>query len=319
MLDECATSFTNEDVLMSRTDARGVILACNGVFQRISEYDWTDLKGAPHKVVRHPDMPRAVFHLMWQKLKNREPISAMVKNRKKGGGHYWVFATAYPIGEEYISVRIKPTDDTIAAIEPVYARVRKAEVEQNLSPDQSLSLLLEEIQGLGGNGYEDLIARLGARKWIDRNANLGRRRDRTIEHLFEVLEEWDNVQQMCTEILSRHGHFESSPLNLRIQASQLGDKGRSLDVIASSFTGLAREMEISMRNFGDRVSIVSDAVRQSIYLLCMDRLMSEAEEEIRTEVIRGDIAEEELRAQPSTNGGRCMANPGRFSRRSHRN
>ncbi len=77
--------FELKDLFFSRTDERGVIIHGNGVFRKISGYMWEELKGAPHKLVRHPDMPKGVFQLYWDKLKAGDYVAAYVKNKSKDG------------------------------------------------------------------------------------------------------------------------------------------------------------------------------------------------------------------------------------------
>lgn len=91
--------FTFEELFFSRTNWRGVILAGNSVFQRVSLYSWDELIQKPHNVIRHPDMPKGVFWLLWDTIKKGEPVGAYVKNRAKDGRYYWVFAIVTPIGE----------------------------------------------------------------------------------------------------------------------------------------------------------------------------------------------------------------------------
>jgi aerotaxis receptor len=110
--------FTADELIYSRTDDRGVILAGNEVFQRLSGQDWRELIGAPHRIIRHPDMPKGFFHLFWQQLKNGEPAVGYVKNRSKDGGHYWVLANAIPCPGGYFSIRMKPSS-------PLFDKVRE--------------------------------------------------------------------------------------------------------------------------------------------------------------------------------------------------
>ncbi|KDB05361.1 hypothetical protein U879_02085 [Defluviimonas sp. 20V17] len=77
--------FAIHEIFYSRTDPRGVIQSGNDVFQRVADYPWDRLIGAPHKVIRHPDMPRAVFWLLWQTIQQGRPIGAYVKNRHPTG------------------------------------------------------------------------------------------------------------------------------------------------------------------------------------------------------------------------------------------
>ena len=114
--------------LISTTDARGVITYCNDAFVEISGFNKSDLIGAPQNIVRHPDVPSAVFAHMWGALKLGKPWMGIVKNRSKNGDHYWVNAYVTPIfeGREvvgYESVRVKPTAEQIRRAEALYKRI----------------------------------------------------------------------------------------------------------------------------------------------------------------------------------------------------
>jgi aerotaxis receptor len=119
--------------LVSVTDLKSHITYCNPAFIAVSGYSREELLGQPHNLVRHPDMPAEAFRDMWATLQGGRPWSAMVKNRRKNGDHYWVQANATPIMENgqatgYMSVRTKPTRDQIEQAEALYARMR-AEAE----------------------------------------------------------------------------------------------------------------------------------------------------------------------------------------------
>ncbi|MEK1840409.1 MAG: PAS domain-containing protein, partial [Pseudomonas sp.] len=114
--------------LISTTDARGVITYCNDAFVDISGFNKSDLIGAPQNIVRHPDVPSAIFAHMWGALKQGKPWMGIVKNRSKNGDHYWVNAYVTPIfeGREvvgYESVRVKPTAEQIRRAEALYKRI----------------------------------------------------------------------------------------------------------------------------------------------------------------------------------------------------
>ena len=111
--------------LISTTDARGVITYCNDAFVDISGFNKSDLIGAPQNIVRHPDVPSAIFAHMWGALKQGKPWMGIVKNRSRNGDHYWVNAYVTPIfeGREvvgYESVRVKPTAEQIRRAEALY-------------------------------------------------------------------------------------------------------------------------------------------------------------------------------------------------------
>ena len=127
--------------ILSTTDSKGRIRYINDDFARISGYQPDELIGQPHNVIRHPDMPRAVFQQMWQRLQSGQPWMGVIKNRCKNGDHYWVHAYATPIldhnGEitEIQSVRQQITDEAIIErAERAYRRLRAAEPDKGDVP-----------------------------------------------------------------------------------------------------------------------------------------------------------------------------------------
>jgi aerotaxis receptor len=122
--------FPDGETLVSTTDLDSRITYCNAAFVRVSGFERDELVGQPHNVVRHPDMPPEAFRDMWETLRAGLPWSALVKNRRKNGDHYWVVANATPIVEHgkpvgYMSVRTKPTREQIRSAETLYARMRE--------------------------------------------------------------------------------------------------------------------------------------------------------------------------------------------------
>lgn len=123
---EC--TFPDQQRLISTTDLKGQITYCNKAFIEISGFSATELLRAPHNLVRHPDVPSAVFEHMWQTLKQGQPWMGVVKNRCKNGDHYWVSAYVTPILEKgqvtgYESVRIKPSAEQVKRTEALYKRI----------------------------------------------------------------------------------------------------------------------------------------------------------------------------------------------------
>ena len=121
-------TFPAQQRLISTTDARGVITYCNDAFVEISGFSHDELIKASHNVVRHPDVPAAVFEHMWSTLKQGLPWMGIVKNRCKTGDHYWVNAYVTPVFENkqiigYESVRVKPTAEQIRRAESLYQRI----------------------------------------------------------------------------------------------------------------------------------------------------------------------------------------------------
>jgi aerotaxis receptor len=121
--------FPADATLMSTTDTQSHITYANDAFVSVSGFSREEIHGNPHNMVRHPDMPPEAFADMWSTLKGGEPWTALVKNRRKNGDHYWVRANATPVARDgritgFMSVRTKPTRDEIAAAEALYADFR---------------------------------------------------------------------------------------------------------------------------------------------------------------------------------------------------
>jgi aerotaxis receptor len=123
--------FPANATLMSTTDIQGNITYANDAFIEVSGFSRDEIEGQPHNLVRHPDMPREAFADMWATLKGGEPWTALVKNRRKNGDHYWVRANATPVVRNsrtigYMSVRTKPSREEINAAETLYRAFRES-------------------------------------------------------------------------------------------------------------------------------------------------------------------------------------------------
>jgi len=118
--------------LMSTTDAQSHITYANAVFVEASGFSHEEVMGQPHNLVRHPDMPKEAFADMWATLQGGEPWTALVKNRRKNGDHYWVRANATPVIRGgrvtgFMSVRTKPSREEIAGAEALYRDFREGQ------------------------------------------------------------------------------------------------------------------------------------------------------------------------------------------------
>jgi aerotaxis receptor len=122
--------FPDNATLMSTTDTQSHITYANAAFVDVSGFTLEEIQRQPHNLVRHPDMPKEAFADMWATLKGGEPWTALVKNRRKNGDHYWVRANATPVirnGQTvgYMSVRTKASREEIAGAERLYADMRE--------------------------------------------------------------------------------------------------------------------------------------------------------------------------------------------------
>jgi len=122
-------TFPEQQRLISATDINSHITYCNAEFAAMSGFSQAELIGSTHNLVRHPDMPAAVFKLMWSYLQAGRSWMGVVKNRCKNGNYYWVSAYVTPVLEDgrlvgYESVRVKPTREQVNRAEALYARLR---------------------------------------------------------------------------------------------------------------------------------------------------------------------------------------------------
>jgi PAS domain S-box-containing protein len=121
--------FGEEEIIVSKTDLTGRMTYVNKVFARLAQYPVKSLIGAPHSLIRHPDMPRSVFKLLWDRIASNNEIFAYVINMAKSGDHYWVFANVTPSWDEhgkiagYHSNRRKPEPGRIEKIKPIYDKL----------------------------------------------------------------------------------------------------------------------------------------------------------------------------------------------------
>jgi aerotaxis receptor len=121
-------------LIVSRTDTAGVITHANQAFVDMSGYERDELIGENHCILRHPDMPAAAFKDLWDTVERGEKWQGYVKNLRKDGAHYWVFATAIPNVRDgrvvgYTSVRRKPSRSKVNECIALYARMRAEELK----------------------------------------------------------------------------------------------------------------------------------------------------------------------------------------------
>ncbi|MEA1917795.1 MAG: PAS domain-containing protein [Campylobacterota bacterium] len=154
-------TFSKDEFIISKTDLKGKITYCNELFIEVSQYNEDELLGAPHSLLRHPDMPSVIFAHLWSELQLGHEVFAYVKNRNKLGKFYWVLAFVTPSfnekGElfEYFSVRRVPaSQDIIETIDSLYSKLLLEEKRAGLSASQALLNKILEDKGVS---YEEFI------------------------------------------------------------------------------------------------------------------------------------------------------------------
>jgi len=157
--------FPEEDIIVSKTDLKGHITYANETFLNISGYTEEELLGQPHSIIRHPDMPRCVFKLLWDTLEARREIFAYVLNMAKSGDHYWVFAHVTPTFDEfeqvigYHSNRRVPDRKQVELFTEVYSQLLQEErrhTDWRMGMEAAGKKLLSMIAAKGME-YEEFI------------------------------------------------------------------------------------------------------------------------------------------------------------------
>lgn len=153
-------TFGENEIIVSKTNTKGVITYANEIFIRMSGYSEEEVLNQPHNILRHPDMPKAIFKLLWDTIQAKEELNAYVKNLCKDGSYYWVLANVTPSFDKndniigYFSVRRKPTQKALSYISDLYAKMIQIEKTQGIAAS---SQYLENLLKEQGVSYEEFI------------------------------------------------------------------------------------------------------------------------------------------------------------------
>lgn len=158
--------FLPSEIIVSKTDLKGRMTYVNRVFCNIAGYTEAELLGKPHNLIRHPDMPRGVFKLLWERLEAGHEVFAYVKNMCKGGEYYWVLAHVTPTfgasGEivSYHSNRRVPARESIAAVEAVYRDLLALEAKYSNPKEAAaagMQAILKLVESAGFASYDAFV------------------------------------------------------------------------------------------------------------------------------------------------------------------
>lgn len=161
-------TFGKNEVIVSKTDMKGLITYGNEVFLRMAGYTLEEALGKPHNIIRHPDMPKIVFKLLWDRMKAGKEIFAYVVNRSRNGDHYWVFAHVTPSFDKAKNIvgahsnRRSPDPSAIKKIEPIYQLLKQEEEKHPMAKDgMAASLaLLTSVLAEKGISYDEFVLSL---------------------------------------------------------------------------------------------------------------------------------------------------------------
>lgn len=286
--------FGFDELFFSTTDERGVIRFGNDVFIRVSGYPKEVLKGAPHSIIRHPDMPRAVFKLLWDTLHAGSPIAAYVKNMSANGNYYWVFAFVFPIEDGYISIRQKPSTALFQAAQALYPLA--LEVEEKEGMEGSIPFLLDQIKKSGFSSYTDFMIQAafaelnafqekgkgyihaetkGALKEI---TEISFEASEELKDCFLRIQEFQKSNQAFSatmeELTKGFQHLKFIALNMTVAAAKFGDLASSLGVIAKEFSDLSEQIRSHLSGLGDFVELLANVIQKcALKIVALDSQM----------------------------------------------
>ncbi|MBP3206825.1 MAG: PAS domain-containing protein [Campylobacter sp.] len=153
--------------IVSRTDPQGVILFANHYFCEICGYSHDELVGQPHNIIRHPDMPKIVFKLMWDTINQGKDFCGIVKNLAKDGRYYWVMTQFMPKIDEmsgkiisHTAYRKAPPRKAIEEVEPLYEKLLAAEEAGGMEESEAV---LKDFLHQRGESYNDFIDEITGR------------------------------------------------------------------------------------------------------------------------------------------------------------
>jgi PAS domain S-box-containing protein len=155
--------------IVSKTDPKGIIEYGNDYFVEISGYTEAELIGKPHSIVRHPDMPKVVFKMMWDRINRAKNIMAVVKNMAKDGSYYWVITEfeprVDPISNDIIShtaFRKAAPKKAVEVMEPIYQKLLEIEKDGGVEASEKyLRGFLEEKRTTYDEFVDELVGNTG--------------------------------------------------------------------------------------------------------------------------------------------------------------
>ena len=156
------------DILVSMTDVKGKIVYANDLFCKTAGFTREELLGKAHNIVRHPDMPKTIFKVLWDAVLDGKPVSAFVKNSVHGGGYYWVRAFVMPVLKNgkishIISYRRRISNSQKKVLEELYRTLFEYEKTHNLEESYTFFMNFLDERKLT---YQQFLNRLSQEKQV---------------------------------------------------------------------------------------------------------------------------------------------------------
>ena len=266
--------FDISEIFFSRTDGHGIIQSGNTVFKSVSGHGWAGLLHSPHNIIRHHDMPKGVFHLLWETIKQGKPLGAYVKNKTKSGQPYWVFAVVMPIKDGYLSVRIKPTSPLFSVVQVEYENFRKKEVLEKVTPLKGHENIVARMKELGFSNYAKFMVQALLTEWSAREVAL-ERDDELVNLLKKVQDIGASLSKESFILLDTMKASRYLPLNLEIGSARIGREGDSISAVALQYEKAVEEVKLEVASFEKNMSTLHEKLEESQFYVCASKLMDE--------------------------------------------
>jgi PAS domain S-box-containing protein len=314
--------FDINELFFSRTDLRGVIEYGNEVFCRMSGYELSHMRGKPHNVIRHPDMPKCVFKLFWERLQSKLEVVAYVKNRARDGSFYWVLALVTHVENGYVSVRLKPSSQFFKIVQGLYSELLEIEKTEKISI--SHEKLFKALAQLGFPNYDAFMQKVLHEEMLSRSSQL-KNRVKNRPHFFSRLPKmlisaygdatgdgnkavrltgrvqrfethFNSVQAAANRVLGFHRTLKVLSLNMACAAQVGGDSGRTLGVVSRKFRDWSEDIQRKFRELEGCLNRFDCTLKESIFSIYCSTLIFEMGEKFFEEIVDFPAADEELAA-----------------------
>lgn len=268
-------NFDFNDLLFSITDKKGIIQYGNDVFVSLSEYTSEELNKKPHKVVRNPDMPKAVFKIFWDRLKYDEVIIAYVRNRTKTGKYYDVLALAFNFREYYISICLKPLTQYVTKFLELYNKQLEFESECR-DLDSCVAHLANMVQQEFSMDFHDLMKQILVKEIISSqkyirglNTRSLLKEDIICEKFDKILSSLDHASKNSHELLDIFNEINFVTKNLIISAVNNGEDNQTISTISMNLDELNQQIKEGSESFNLIFDRLHQAINESLSLFSM--------------------------------------------------
>lgn len=302
--------FGHDELFFSATDRRGVILACNEVFVRVSGHPREVLMGTAHNVIRHPDMPRAVFKLLWDHLAADKPFAGYVKNLAADGSYYWVVALVVPTHRGYLSIRFKPSAAFFPIVKDLYKelvaierRAGDADGAWRDGMEQAGVALGAALQAHGFGDYDHFMHTLLAVEFGSHQTKGGARRlaagdvptggdahlgaaldeclsaDRHLATLFSAvdgfLEGVKDIDSKAAFLLDLSANVHLVSVNALIASCRIAGGGDGFSVVTQSLAALSQASHGTIDTMARQLTTLATSLRQMAFAITAAKLQNE--------------------------------------------